>query len=212
MKIYKYLLSLVLLFHNVSGYFFSLIPQKKPFLIIIEAQGNANNPGRIIEDSFESEITFNAAHCLKNNLENMHSTIKIIVQRSDGLSNANAANKIDADLYLSIGACKSNNSGITLFRLNYQHQFILKDGMSFIPYDQIYLLNQSTTISWLNVISTFLANHNILRASYACPYRPLMGIKAPAIAVELLLDNKSEWSEYMIACAHSLTPIIKGSL
>lgn len=210
MKIYKYLFLVILLCLNIQGYFFSLLPAKKPFLIFIESQGNTNNPGRIIDDSFESEITFNAAHYLKNTLEKMYSSIKIIVQRSDGLSNANAANKIEADLYLSIGACKSNSTGILLFRFNYQNKFILKDGMSFIPYDQIYLLNQATTISWVNIISTFLSEHQLLKSSYACPYRPLTGIRAPAIGLELLLHNKSHYSEYMNALAHSLTPIIKG--
>ncbi len=210
MKVYKYLLALVLIFNHMSGYFFSVASAKKPFLILIEAQGNAHAPGRIIEDSFESEITFNAAHFLKNTLENMHPTIKILVQRSDGLSNAHTANKIDADLYLCLSACKSTKTGIALFRFDYRNQFILKEGLSFISYDQIYLLNQPTTISWINTIGTFLSEQNILRAAYACPYRPLMGIRAPAIALELLLNNKSEWSEYMNTFAHSLTPIIKG--
>ncbi len=214
MKIYKYLLSLVLIFNHVSGYFFSVVPAKKPFLMVIEAQGNVNSPGRIIDDSFESEITFNAAHFLKNTLENMHPSIKILVQRSDGLSNAQAANKIDADLYLCLSACKSTKStstGIVLFRFDYRHQFILKDGISFIPYDQIYLLNQPITISWINSIGAFLSDHNMLRASYACPYRPLMGVRSPAIGLELLLYNKSELTQYMTAVAHSLTTIIKGS-
>ena len=193
----------------VNGFFFPFTTQKKPFYIVIETQGNPGAPGRIIDDSFESEITFSIAHHLKNILQEKHRNLKILVQRSDGLSNASMANRMNVDLYLQIGACKGNSTGIYLFSFSYNDPYILKDGMSFIPYDQIYLLNQTMTISRLETVSTFLQKNQLLKGRYTFPYRPLIGIKAPAFAIEISVKNKSEIVECINQFALSLEPIIK---
>lgn len=202
--------ALLLLTGQLHAYFF-MPPSQKPFIILIEAQGNPNTPGRTIDDSFESEITLNAAHLLKNALEQWHQPIRIIVQRSDGLSSATMTNKLNANLYLAIGACKGMNTGIYLFQFTYHDQFLLKDGLSFIPYDQLYLINQAKTTTALTLMSNFLKQRNLLQGSYAFPYRPLIGIKAPALGIELSLKNKSDWSECITAVAHSLASVIKES-
>lgn len=209
MNLFYFLLIMFFYSPQIHGYFF-LPTYKKPFTILIEAQGNANAPGRTIDDSFESEITFNTAHYLKNLLEHTHSTIRVMVQRADGFANANVANKMAVDLYLSISACKGSHAGIYLFQFNNRDQYILKEGISFVPCDQIYLLNQSTTNTWIKTISSSLAQHHILKGTYAFPYRALSGVKAPAIAIELLLKNKSDATEYINILAGSLASIIKG--
>ncbi len=209
MNTHYYLFLLFFTIHLANGYFFPFTSQKKPFYIFIETQGNAVNPGRIIDDSFEAEITFNAAQYLKNALQEKYHNTKIIVQRSDELSNASTANRLNVDLYLQISACKGNSTGIYLFSFTYHDSFILKDGMSFIPYDQIYLINKTTTASWLEIVSNVLQQNQLLKGAYAFPYRPLIGIKAPAFAVELSLKNKSELLECINIFAHSLEPIIK---
>lgn len=209
MNTYYYLFLLFFTIHQTDGYFFPFSSQKKPFCIFIETQGNSANPGRIIDDSFESEITFNAAQHLKNLLQEKHHNIKITVQRSEDLSNATIANRLKVDLYLQISACKSNNTGIYLFSFTYHDSFILEDGLSFISYDQIYLLNKITTDSWLEIVSDFLEQNKLLKGVYSFPYRPLIGIKAPAFALELSLKNKSELLECITIFAHSLEPIIK---
>lgn len=209
MNTYYYLFLLFFTIHQTNGYFFPFSSQKKPFYIFIETQGNAVNPGRIIDDSFEAEITFNAAQYLKNALQEKQQNIKITVQRSEDLSNATIANRLKVDLYLQISACKSNNTGINLFSFSYHDSFILKDGLSFISYDQIYLLNKITTDSWLEIVSDSLEQNKLLKGVYSFPYRPLIGIKAPAFALELSLKNKSELLECITIFAHSLEPIIK---
>ncbi len=209
MNTYYYLFLLFFTIHQTNGYFFPFSSQKKPFYIFIETQGNAVNPGRIIDDSFEAEITFNAAQYLKNALQEKQQNIKITVQRSEDLSNATIANRLKVDLYLQISACKSNNTGINLFSFSYHDSFILKDGLSFISYDQIYLLNKITTDSWLEIVSDSLEHNKLLKGVYSFPYRPLIGIKAPAFALELSLKNKSELLECITIFAHSLEPIIK---
>lgn len=184
---------------------------------MIEAAGDNTHPGRIIDDSFESSITFEIAHALKNKLLEECPTAKIIINRTLGetvapLQNANFANKLDVDLYLSIHAFAETETKprIFIYQFSYSDSFIAKDSMSFYPFDKIYLIHEPQTSKGANQMHQTLANNQSVQTKKIpkLPFKPLIGIKAPAIGLELGLKNKKSWQDYIDDLAHSIAMII----
>ena len=71
---------------------------------MIEASGHSQNVGRTIDDNFESTLTFELAHAIKNSITQKCPSAKVIINRGPGetvapLQNANFANKLDVDFY-----------------------------------------------------------------------------------------------------------------
>lgn len=184
---------------------------------MIEASGDSTHTGRIINDSFENSVTFELAHTLKNKLMEMCPTAKIIINRALGetvtpLQNANFANKLDIDLFLSIHAFAETETKprIFIYQFSYQDSFIAKDSMSFYPFDKIYLVHESQTTQWANRIQQALSQNQSVQTKKIAkmPFKPLMGIKAPSIGLELGLKNKTDWQDYLNDLAQSIAKII----
>ena len=187
---------------------------------MIEAAGDTTHPGRVIDDSFESSITFDIAHALKNKILEECPTAKIIINRTLGetvapLQNANFANKLDVDLYLSIHAFAETEPKprIFIYQFSYLDSFIAKDGLSFYPFDKIYLVHEPQTTQWVQLIQKSLSQNQSAQTKKIAklPFKPLIGIKASAIGLELGLKNKTSWRDYIDDLAHSLVLIINQS-
>lgn len=184
---------------------------------MIEAAGDSSHPGRIIDDSFESSIAFDIAHALKNKILQECPTAQIIINRTLGetvtpLQNANFANKLDANLYLSIHtfAEADPKPRIFIYQFSYLDSFIAKDGMSFYPFDKIYLVHEPQTTQWANRIYQKLSENPSVQTKKIAkiPFKPLIGIKASAIGLELGLKNKTSWHDYIHDLAQSIIMIM----
>src|SRR5271156_6610097 len=95
-----------LLLFMISGSLTHTISQP-PFTLMLDPAGDAQNPGRIIEDSFERGITLQCMQELQAVIAQRFPRIRVVVTRSPGetrqpLQNANFANRLDVDLYISI--------------------------------------------------------------------------------------------------------------
>jgi len=198
----------------LSGYFFPFGKSQKPFLLIIASQGNNQNPGRTIDDSFESEISINFAYALRDKIMARSSLAKVMIQKSDNLQAAQFANKLDTDLYLDISACKHANgpSGFSLYQFTYHENSIIKDnGLSFFPIDQIYLVNQARTSDYLQIIVEYCKQlqATAFKGYYKLPYKPLLAVKAPSIGIELLLHTKTDWTLFVDCIAQGIVSLIE---
>ena len=173
---------------------------------MLEAGGDTAHPGRSIDDNFESALTFEIAQALKNGLQQNCPNCKILLNRSatetvNPLQNANFANKLDVDLYISIHAFAEAETKprVYLFQFSYADDFIAKDtGLSFYPFDKIYLVNQKQTTAWAQQLKqAFEQNQSwAVKGIYSFPFKPLIGIKPPAIGIEIGLKNRAEWRKY----------------
>lgn len=200
------------------AWFFNFAPVK-PFTLMIEAGGHSANPGRSIDDTFESTITLAFAHALKNRLLEQQPTAKIFINRQPGesiafLQSANFANKLDVDLYISIHAFLHTESKpcVYMYQFSYHDTLIIKDeGLSFYPLDKIYLINEPKTSKWARTIFQFFCPNPLIttKGIYKIPFRPLLGIKAPALAFEFGLKNKLAWHDCIDILADSLLLLMK---
>lgn len=211
-----FFLTLFFVSHSQAWFFNTL---SKPFVLMIEASGSSTHAGRAIEDSFESGLTYNFAQELKKKLLESRPNTKIILNRNPGqtivpLQNANYANRLDVDLYMSIHFYHESEQRpqIFIYSFGYKDSSILRDTtLSFCPFDKVYLYNQSQTHTWANQLAQkFVSTKAQIMGPYQLPFKPLIGIKAPAIGIEIGLQKSDDWKEYVELVVQGLLTIISG--
>lgn len=186
------------------------------FTIMIDPAGDAKHTGRLISDTLERGISLQCAEQLKTTLTQKFNNIRIILTRVPGetiqpLQNASFANRLGVDLYLSLYFYHEQEAPahITLYHylenqiVDFWHQ---PTNLSFYQVNQAHLLNLKITHAWGKLILETLQDKKNSkffkpRGLFGIPFVPLIGIKAPAIAVEVGLKNKQDWQ-------HIIDPLI----
>jgi len=198
-------------------------PLYATFSIMLDPAGDAKHTGRQIGDSLERGISLQFAQELKKSLEQTYPNIRVILTRFPGetifpLQNANFANRLDVDFYLSIHFYPETQTkpGMFLYYFSQNDEFITKmPDLFFCPYDQAHRINSTKTRNIAQTITTSLTNDTnkklfAFHGIYGLPFRPLIGVKAPAVALEIGLKEKTEWKRYIQPITESLKAIIKN--
>lgn len=193
--------------------------KKKIITLMIDPAGDAQNTGRIIGDIFERGLTLQCAQKIKEQLEDEIYGIRVILTRFPGetlepLQNAAFSNRLNADFLISINFYEEK-SGISNFHIYHFVYDSLTDFWSknsskitLTPYNQAHIKNikQSKFISnrMHNLMKTF-ENSGIfsLKPVLAIPFKPLVGVTAPVIGLEIGLHNKDDWKPLV-------KPIVEG--
>lgn len=191
--------------------------------IMINPAGDAQQTGRKIDGYFERGITLQFFEALKEELKKQcpDQPIRIISTRCPGetiqeLQNANFANRLKVDFYLSINFYQETKTkpDLFLYYFSYHDNFIMKQSdLSVYPYDKAYLVNSTKTKNYAasmeKALRTVQYNNKFsVRGVFGLPFAPLIGIVAPAIGIEIGLKNKDDWKSYVEPVAHSLTCLI----
>ncbi len=189
---------------------------------MIDPAGDAQHTGRKLDDHFERGITLQIAEKLKINLEERFNNVKIILSRAPGqaasyLQHASFANRLNVDFFLSIHCYreKATKSNLYVYQFSYGDDFVTKKfDLALIPYDQAHLANIRTTndlaLAMHDVLNCHVYSHRyITQGVFKIPFKPLIGIKAPAIGIEFGLKDKTDWHEYLEPIQASLVPIIE---
>lgn len=175
----------------------------KPFILMLDPAGDANDTGRLIDDTFERSLTLSGAQLLKQELENSIPDLRVIVTRSAGqtrepLQNAHSANRLGVDLFICLHVVQEHTPrdtiGIYTFSWGDECAVHLND-TTFVCYDKAHLKNLDRTISWAHALEhTFNAlSPGSCKTVFAIPCRPLLGITAPALCIEVGLTTKTSW-------------------
>jgi N-acetylmuramoyl-L-alanine amidase len=202
----------------LQAWFFYQPAPEKPFSMIIEASGDAQVMGRTIHNSFESALCFSVAQKIRSCLLAYQPTAKIILNRTIGqtvapLQNANLANKLNVDLYISISAYQEIEAKprITLYQFSYKNsQIIKKESLAFFTFDTIYNLNFETTTAWIQLLHHGLLANSLFDISgpYQLPFKPLIGIQSPAIAIELGIPKDFDLDLFINPLVHHILPLL----
>lgn len=214
----RFLIVLFLFFSNIINPAFHSNKQK-PFTVLLDPAGDAKHTGRVIDDSFERGITLQFTEGLKKSLEERNPNIRVILTRFPGetlepLQNASFANRLDVDLYINLSFYQEKEERSSL----YMYHFITKptdiwqknlDSLKFYSYDKAHLESVAT--------SKLLGEHMVktlekrkYRTIFTCqklvglPFKPLSGIKAPAIGIEIGLIGKNDWEKYIKPIAKAI--------
>lgn len=211
--------------HSHAWFSFFMPPMTKPEYVVtvmLDPAGDAQHTGRTIDDNFERTLTLQFAERLKMLLEEQISPLKILITRHAGdsaqpLENAMYANRVNADLYLSIHFFKEKNTKPSLYIFTFKNADLetRSTELCFLPYDKAHVPHYLTTARFAHSIKNLLttepyANLFECKDVTAIPFKPLIGIQAPALALEIGLSQAHDWTNYLEPIALSLQPIIKA--
>jgi len=180
------------------------------FSIMLDPAGDTKVTGRCIGDSFERGLTLQYTQQLKQLLEEHVPDVRVSITRLPGetvteLQNAHFANRMAVDLYVSVHFFKEQEVVPRVYIYTYgQHDDtdLRKIDLSFYRYDQIHLCNAAQTKKWSNLLFQTLNQQQYQKklfcpGVYQLPFKPLIGIKASALVLEIGLKNKDDWRQFI---------------
>lgn len=190
-----------------------------PVTLILNPAGDAKTTGRHINDSFERSCTLQLAQTLKKQLEQKVPTLSVLLTRLPGdvaepLQYATFANRIDADIYLSIHCFQEDlvKPRLYIYQFSYGETFALpKNSLACYTYDQAHLLNLNQTISYGTTLKTVLSDYEKLfdvHGPYQIPFAPLVGITCPALGIEIGLKKNGSWNDFVEPLADAIKTIL----
>ena len=207
----------------------TLVSPAIKFTLIINPGGDARDPGREIDETFEQIISMQCAEAIKKELEQKVPGVRVMFTRSAGeiaepLQNASLVNRLNADLYVSLNFFhqKEKANKLFIYRLIYNPKTDIwskkSDELSLMPYTQAYRLSLKTSES----ISTLfydeckketaaekLPTPLICIAPKGIPYKPLVGITAPAIGLEIGIRKKDDWKDIVPILIHAFEALVE---
>jgi N-acetylmuramoyl-L-alanine amidase len=196
---------------------------RRPLTIMLDPAGDAQNAGRKINDYVERGITLQCAEQLKKAIETANSGVRVILTRFPGetiqpLQNASFANRLDVDLYVSIHffAKKKGKHSLALFYfctnsvIDYWKSNV--PDLFFMKAHKVHVGSISTSKKWGEQCYSKLADykeHFTCTAPLGIPFKPLCGIKAPAIGIEASVQNPNDWNRYIKPISEGITSVIE---
>jgi N-acetylmuramoyl-L-alanine amidase len=188
-----------------------------PISIMLDPAGDARTTGRAIGEQFERTVAFNCATALKSVLEQLGPNVRVIVSRVPQetvvpLQNANFANRLTVDLFVSINCYQDNGQRPTLYLYYMQYHPLTdkwnkQEQLAFYPYDQAYLGNMSRSTHIADLVARTLSNSKTgeIKGPFGIPCKPLLGVQSPSLAFEIGCNNNN-WQ----ALIHPLAQALMG--
>jgi hypothetical protein len=188
-------------------------------IIMIDPAGDAKNTGRHLHGSLERAETYKCALELKTSLEKQFSNVRVILTRAPGdeivpLQNASFANRLDVDFFIRLQLYHeyAEKPKIYLYQLIFDPILDMahhaQNQITFIPVQQAHFQNIKTTTLLTEQIKSALSTRET-QISFDCygvyglPIKPLVGIIAPAITVEMGLLADNNWQLF-------ISPLVEG--
>ncbi len=190
---------------------------------MIDPAGDAKHAGRIIEDSFERGVTLQVAEKLKQLIEQEQLNVRVILTRFPGeflepLQNAHFANRLEVDFYISIHCYQESDiksqCHLFYFLSNSTDEWQQKtNNLHLQYYDKAHIQQVKTAKKCAEIIKTGLdeKQYNPLlevKGILGIPFKPLIGISSPAVALELSLPKKDHYKHYLIPLKNSIINIL----
>ena len=175
---------------------------------------------RIICNETEEYLAFQICQAIQAKLVAAHSQIIVNFTREPGeelsrIQIASSANQANTNLFLSLHVYHECSSKPKLNIYYYAKQRFSSQpdytNLSFINYSDAYLFNGDQTLNWGTKIANYLTQHKNSQFEVTpllgLPFKPLTGIQAPALGIEIGLKN-SEWRPYVAPIAEAILQCI----
>ena len=217
----------ILFFGNCEPSLSNSSVQEKPFLILINPAGHAKSVGRRLVESVERAVTFKFAESLQKEMQEKYQ-LRVVLTRYPGeeivdWESASFANRLGVDFYLSLHVYREEvvKPKIFLYHLLYNPMVDLAyrsfDTYSFIPVHQAHFANIGKTRFWGKCIKDVLSTDWHKKrfdfyGLYGIPLRPLCGIIAPALAIEVGICQEDQWKSLVDPLVDSLGFLVQNEL
>ncbi|MCK4650817.1 N-acetylmuramoyl-L-alanine amidase [Candidatus Babeliales bacterium] len=213
----KFCIPLFFIISSITIYTF--ISSKSTSLIMIDPSGHAKNVGRKLVEGYERAQTFKFAEVLRDELKKKYDC-RVVLTRFPGeqifaLQNASFANRLSIDFYLSLHFYREESAKPKLFIYNLVYDPIFDlakrnfDPFQFVPIHQVHFINIFNTKYYGRLIREVLTESSYQKifdfyGPYGIPIKPLCGIIAPAIAIEIGICQEEQWSLFVEPLVASL--------
>lgn len=178
-------------------------PNKIPFTIMIDPESN----------------TLPFAQALQKQLEQIARVRVVLTKTSPDepvrpLQHANFANRLDVDLFFHIRCYEDTHvhPHVAIYSFSYGDYAPSRvQDLAFYTYDQAHLLAINTTQKYVNAFEKEVkreTKHFDFVGAFNIPFKPLIGIKVPAIGLEIGLKNKQSWHNYVAPLAQAIAAMI----
>lgn len=189
-------------------------------LVMIDPAGHAKNVGRRLVESYERGETFKFAEKLKDALNEKYS-IRSVLTRFPGeeiidLQNASFANRLQVSFYISLHIYRDTavKPKVYVYHLVYDPVVDLAkrtlDNLLFIPIHQAHFASIGTTTFYCRRMKEVLSRSGYQKqldfyGPYGIPFKPLVGVTAPAIGIEVGIDEEEKWQDLIAPIVDSLS-------
>lgn len=189
-----------------------------PTFVMIDPSGHAKNVGRKLVESYERSISFKMAESLKKKMQDSYG-FRCVLSRYPGeeivkLQNASFANRLGVDFYISLHIYRHEfvKPKIFVYNLVYNPMVDLAtrtiDPYQFIPINRAHFFNINQTVFYGRSIKNILTQEHYKKnfdfyGVYGIPVKPLVGIVAPALLIEVGICNEDQWESL-------IDPLIDG--
>lgn len=195
-----------------------------PPIIMLDPAGDAEHPGRRLEQHFERGLTLQCVDYIHHALEHHLPHARIIVTRTAGdkvapLQHANFANRLEnVHLYLHCALYKEQTSPqpvIRIYRFSYQQRPLSHaNSTSFLRYDHAYEKNEKNSeklcTTLYNLLHESSTTHSFFEIYPPCafPHAALCGITCPALVIEIGLPHDNVWQQCAELVVQALSEIL----
>lgn len=196
---------------------------KKVVTIILDPAGQIDGQARLIDGVPERIITYQFAQELKRILESNNQYLRIIILKDTAKNAApyervSAANSTNSNLYIHIQAFSTPQRPYPVYVYHMLYNVTdtwssREKSLSFMPIDNSHKQSIKNTIIYGKSLCAGLIDiqkDNDIRCIglFGIPFRPLMGITAPALAIEMGFSHKDDYQKLVEPIAKSLEEII----
>ena len=199
------------------------VHQQVPLVtLLLVPAGDACNQGRSLEHQFESSSTMAYALSLKTSIEKQYPEVRAMVSHRAGevirqFQIPTMANTLDIDLVLTINCYHEQGPKpeIFVYQFSYGQEFVSKlTELSWYTLDSAYLFSKNITCSWVSMLAHELSADVYkamftLHGPFKIPFKPLLGIKVPAIGLEISLKQDNDWNVFVDPLVAGLEPIVR---
>ncbi|MFA6066758.1 MAG: N-acetylmuramoyl-L-alanine amidase [Candidatus Babeliaceae bacterium] len=201
------------------------LDNKKQYTIVLAPAGDAKNTERVVYNNFECALTLQYAQELKTALTEMMPYSTVIITRHAGdivepLYNAALANRLQADLYISLHAFQEKEllSSLGLYYVMYNpvtdlwHKKSTK--LECTPYTMAYLDNLVITQSYAFFLEKSLLSEQkkygfATKKTVGMPFKPLLGVHVPAVALEIGVTEKQNIIAHVMPVATAINALLE---
>lgn len=173
---------------------------------------------RIMLDPIGDSLPF--AHALQTHIEQAVPGTRVILTRTANetvrpLQHANFANRLEVDLFLSLRCYEDSSTRpqLAIYTFSYGDYAPSRiQDLAFYTYDQAYLLASGTTQKYAHAMEDTLKKHAKqfdMHGSLSLPYKPLIGVTAPAIGIEIGLKNKQSWQSFVAPLCEAVASLLE---
>ena len=196
--------------------------QRVPLVtVMLVPAGDARNQGRSLEHQFESSSSMACVESLKAAIEKTYPEVRVIVSHKAGeivqqYQIPTMANTLGVDLVFTINCYHEQGAKpeLYVYQCSYGADFINKlSELNWYTVQSAYLFSKDTTHAWANIMVNKLNSDTCtslftIRGPFKMPFKPLIGIKVPAIGIEISLKQDDDWTSLVDPFVASLEPMV----